>query len=170
MTIEDSIAYLRRQFPSILKRVTYDVDKKGRDFCEVLLPNENNENMPITITVNADGCRISAGRMMHVSGEREMSVEDAVCAINDIVNDRIVFVFKYKNEEDFSDRRACDQRFFALTDREDDMSAEFNALIKKIEAPIKNKFQKIFSQNVGIFEFSSFGGKYNKIIKRTSVE
>ena len=79
-------------------------------------------------------------------------------------------VILHVDEEDFFDRRACDQRFFALTDREDDMSAEFNALIKKIEAPIKNKFQKIFSQNVGIFEFSSFGGKYNKIIKRTSVE
>ena len=102
MTIEDSIAYLRRQFPAISKKVTYDVDKKGRDFCELVLPNENNENMPVTITVNADGCRISAGRMMHISGEREMSTEEAVYAVNDIINDRIVFVFKYKNEEDFS--------------------------------------------------------------------
>ena len=170
MTIEDSIAYLRRQFPSISKKVTYDVDKRGKDFCELILPNENNENMPVTITVNADGCRISAGRMMHISGEREMSVEDAACAINDVVNDRIVFVFKYKNEEDFSDRRACESRFFAITGRDDDMSEEFDALIKKIETPIKNKFQKIFSQNVGIFEILSFGGEYNKVIKRTSVE
>ena len=166
MTIEDSIAYLRRQFPAISKKVTYDVDKKGRDFCELVLPNEHNENMPVTVTVNADGCRISAGRMMHISGEREMSTEEAVCAINDIINDRIVFVFKYKNEEDFSDRRACDQRFFALTDREDDMSEEFNALIKKIETPIKNKFEKIFSQNVGIFEILSFCGKFDRVLRR----
>ena len=128
--------------------------------------NENNENMPVTITVNADGCRISAGRMMHISGEREMSTEEAVYAVNDIINDRIVFVFKYKNEEDFSDRRACDSRFFALTGRDDDMSEEFDGLMRKIEAPIKSKFQKIFSQNIGIFEFSSFGGKFDRIIRR----
>ena len=166
MTIEDSIAYLRRSFPKISKKVTYDVDKKGRDFCELVLPNENNENMPVTITVNADGCRISAGRMMHISGEREINVEDAVCAIDDIINDKIVFVFKYKNEDDFSDRRACDSRFFALTDREDDMSAEFDSLIKKIQAPLKNKFQKIFSQNVGVFEIVSFGGKFDRVVRK----
>ena len=151
MTIEDSIAYLRRSFPKISKKVTYDVDKKGRDFCELVLPNENNENMPITITVNADGCRISAGRMMHISGERDINVEDAVCAIDDIINDKIVFVFKYKNEDDFSDRRACDSRFFALTDREDDMSAEFDGFVKSLEKTTKNKIQRFFSQDIGIF-------------------
>ena len=166
MTIEDSIAYLRRQFPAISKKVTYDVDKKGRDFCELVLPNENNENMPVTITVNADGCRISAGRMMHISGEREMSTEEAVYAVNDIINDRIVFVFKYKNEEDFSDRRACDSRFFALTGRDDDMSEEFDGFVKSLEKPTKNKIQRFFSQNIGIFEFSSFGGKFDRIIRR----
>ena len=166
MTIEDSIAYLRRQFPAISKKVTYDVDKKGRDFCELVLPNENNENMPVTITVNADGCRISAGRMMHISGEREMSTEEAVYAVNDIINDRIVFVFKYKNEEDFSDRRACDSRFFALTGRDDDMSEEFDGFVKFLEKPTKNKIQRFFSQNIGIFEFSSFGGKFDRIIRR----
>lgn len=166
MTIEDSIAYLRRQFPAISKKVTYDVDKKGRDFCELVLPNENNENMPVTVTVNADGCRISAGRMMHISGEREMSTKEAVCAINDIINDRIVFVFKYKNEEDFSDRRACDQRFFALTDREDDMSEEFNAFVKNLEKPTKNKIQRFFAQNIGIFEILSFCGKFDRVLRR----
>lgn len=166
MTIEDSIAYLRRQFPAISKKVTYDVDKKGRDFCELVLPNENNENMPVTITVNADGCRISAGRMMHISGEREMSTEEAVYAVNDIINDRIVFVFKYKNEEDFSDRHACDSRFFALTGRDDDMSEEFDGFVKSLEKPTKNKIQRFFSQNIGIFEFSSFGGKFDRIIRR----
>ena len=166
MTIEDSIAYLRRQFPAISKKVTYDVDKKGRDFCELVLPNENNENMPVTITVNVDGCRISAGRMMHISGEREMLTEEAVYAVNDIINDRIVFVFKYKNEEDFSDRRACDSRFFALTGRDDDMSEEFDGFVKFLEKPTKNKIQRFFSQNIGIFEFSSFGGKFDRIIRR----
>lgn len=166
MTIEDSIAYLRRQFPAISKKVTYDVDKKGRDFCELVLPNENNENMPVTVTVNADGCLISAGRMMNISGEREMSVQETVCAINDVVGDKIVFVFKYKNEEDFLDRRACESKFFALTGREDDMSEEFDAFVKKIESPIKNKLEKFFSQNIGIFEFVSFGGKFDRVVRR----
>lgn len=166
MTIEDSIAYLRRAYPDISKKVTYDVDKKGRDFCEIILPNEKNEMMPVTITVNADGCLISAGRMMNISGEREMSVSDAVSAIDDIVSDKIVFVFKYKNQEDFFDRRACESRFFALTGRDDDMQQEFDMLVADIEKPVKNKLERFFSKNIGIFEFLSFGGKFDRVVER----
>ena len=166
MTIEDTISALRRAYPDISKKVTYDVDKKGRDFCELILPNENNENMPITITVNSNGCLISAGRMLNISGNNEMTAQSAISAIEDILNDRIVFVYKYKNNEDFDDRKILDSGFFVLTGREDDTSGEFYDLVKKIEAPIKNKFDKLFSRYVGVFEILSFSGSFNRIIKR----
>lgn len=166
MTIEDTINQLRRAYPEISKKVIYDVDKKGNDFCELVLPNEKNENMPITITVNANGCLISAGRMLNVSGNSEMSAENAISAINDIVNDKIVFVYKYKNKEDFADRRVLDSSFFVLTGREDDMQDEFDAFLKTIETSVKNKFEKLFSKNIGIFEILSFNGKYDRVLER----
>ena len=166
MTIEDTIIALRRAYPDISKKITYDVDKKGNDFCELVLPNQHNENMPITITVNSNGCLISAGRMLNISGNDATSVQNAILAIDDIVNDKIVFVYKYKNKEDYLDRRAIDSSFFILTGRDDDTSEEFYDLVKKIEAPIKNKLEKIFSQNIGIYEITSFCGKYDRVIER----
>lgn len=166
MTIEDSIAYLRRVYPDISKKVTYDVDKKGRDFCEIVLPNQKNENMPVTITVNANGCLLSAGRMINIFGQNEVSAQEIAMAIDDVVNDRIVFVFKYKNQEDFSDRRATESRFFALTGREDDMQEEFDSFVADIEKPVKNKFERFFLKNIGIFEFISFGGKFDRVVER----
>ena len=166
MTIEDTINMLRRAYPDISKKVTYDVDRKGNDFCEIVLPNPNNENMPITITVNSNGCLISAGRMLNISGNNEMTVQNAISAIDDILNDRIIFVYKYKNNEDFDDRKILDSSFFVLTGREDDTSEEFYDFLKKIEAPVKNKFEKLFSQYIGVFEILSFSGSFNRIIKR----
>ena len=166
MTIEDTISCLRRAYPEISKKVTYDVDKKGNDFCELVLPNEKNPTMPVTITVNLNGCFVSAGRIHNLSGNKEMSVENAISAINDILTDQIVFVYKYKNKEDYFDRRACDFNFFVLTGREDDTRDEFNSLVSAIKAPVKSKLEKIFSKNIGIFEISSFNGKYDEMVER----
>lgn len=166
MTIEDTINCLRHAYPDISKKVIYDIDKKGNDFCELVLPNQNNENMPITITVNSNGCIISVGRMLNLSGDNEMTVQNAISAIDDIMNDKIVIVYKYKNKEDFDDRHVLDSSFFVLTGREDDTSDEFDAFVKTIQTPVKNIFQKWFSQNIGIFEILSFNGKYDRVIER----
>lgn len=166
MTIEDTINYLRRAYPNISKRVIYDVDKKGNDFCELVLPNDNNENMPITVTVNSNGCIISVGRILNLSGNNEMSAQNAISAIDDILNDRIVIVYKYKNKEDFEDRRVLDSDFFVITGREDDTSKEFFEFVGKVEAPVKSRLEKLFSHNIGIFEILSFNGKYDRVIER----
>ncbi len=165
MTIEDSISYLRRQFPSISQRVTYDVDAHGEDFCEIFLPNEQNQNLPITITVYTDGCLFSVGRMHNVMGNKPISTEVCASAIRDVIQDKIVFVFGYKNEEEYDNSKAFFHRFFALTGREDDMSDEYYDFLENLKKK-PSWLEKKFSKMTGIFEFSTFSDNEPKIIKR----
>ncbi len=165
MTIQDSITYLRRQFPSISPRVSCDVDSDGEDFCEIFLPNDKNANLPISITVRDDGCLFSVGRMHNVMGNKPISTEVCASAIRDVVEDRIVFVFGYKNDEDYDDSKAFYHRFFALTGRDDDMSEEYEDFLAMLDKK-PSWLEKKFSKMTGIFEISRFNDEAPKIIKR----
>lgn len=165
MTIEDSIIYLRRQFPRFSPRATYDTDNRGEDFAEIFLMNDKNVSLPISVKITADGCFLSVGRMLNVMGNRPISVEVCASAIRDVVEDRIVFVFGYKNEEDYDDSKASFHRFFALTGRDDDMSEEYEDFLIMLEKK-PSWFERKISKTTGIFEISTFSQTEPKIIKR----
>ena len=92
MNIEEKIEFLRRRHPAFGRKVLYDVDNRGHEFCEMIYPNESNPTMPITVSVNEKGCLISVGQISNVTGDRQISVEQAASAIDDVINDRIIFV------------------------------------------------------------------------------
>ena len=165
MTIEESILYLRRQFPKISPRATYDVDGKGNEFSEIFLANDKNVSLPISIKITAEGCFLSVGRMHSVMGNKPISTEACASAIRDVIEDKIVFVFGYKNEEDFENSKARFHRFFALTGREDDMSEEYSDFIEAIKKK-PTWLEKKLSKMTGIFEISAFSDSEPKIIKR----
>lgn len=165
MTIEDSILYLRKQFPKISPRATYDTDSRGEDFCEIFLQNDKNLSLPISIKINAEGCFLSVGRMLNVMGSKPISVEVCASAIRDVVEDRIIFVFGYKTEEDFENSKATFHRFFALTGREDDMSEEYEKFLLHLSKK-PSWFEKKFGGMTGIFEILSFNQTEPKFIKR----
>ena len=165
MTIDESILYLRRKFPEISPRVAYDVDSKGESFCELFMPCKANENLPISITVTSDGCLFSVGRMHNVMGKEPISAETCAAAIGDVVDGKILFVFGYKNEDDYADSKVFFHRFFALTGREDDMSEEYSEFLATLEKK-PSWLERKFGGTVGIFEISSFDKADVKIIKR----
>ena len=165
MTIEESIAYLRRKFPAISPRITYDVDSHGEEFCEIFMPCKKNENLPISIAVTSDGCFLSVGRMHNVMGKNPISAEACASAIKDVVDGKIIFVFGYKNEDAHADSKVFFHRFFALTGREDDMSEDYSDFLSELEKK-PTWFERKFGGTVGIFEISSFDSSEVKIIKR----
>lgn len=164
MTIEDTLALIRKQYPNTSKKETYDVDKDGNDFCEVIIPDVKRNKLPITVTINKEGCFLSVGRMHNISGKYEISVENLFSAIDDVINDRIVFVYKYKNEENKEDGHVSECDFFPLTGRKDDMLEEFEKFKSKLLKE-KSKKNKIFSKYKGIYEISSYTGKYDEVIE-----
>ena len=165
MTIEDSILYLRKQFPKISPRVAYDADANGEEFSEIFLANEINPTLPISVKINAEGCFLSVGRMQNVMGKRPITAEVCASAIRDVTEDKIIFVFGYKNQDDFDNSKASFHRFFALTGREDDMSEEYEKFLLQLSKK-PSWFEKKFGGMTGIFEILSFNQTEPKIVKR----
>ena len=166
MTIEDSLLYLRKQFPKISPRVAYDIDDKGEEFSEIFLSNDKNISLPISVKITADGCFLSVGRMLNVMGNKPIPTEACASAIRDVIEDRIVFVFGYKNEECYADSKASFHRFFALTGREDDMSEEYYEFLEELQKK-PGWLERRFSRLIGIFEISTFNQVEPKIIRRS---
>lgn len=166
MTIEDTLGYIRKIYPDMSKKITYDVDKHGDDFCEVTIPNERFPSLVLTVTVSVKGCRLSCGRMLDITGEREISAEAVCSAIDDVMCDRVVFVTKYASASDRDMGRACDRDMFILSEREDDETKEFERFLKKLESPVKSRLEERFGSRCGIYEILSFSGKYDSVIER----
>ena len=165
MNIEEKIEFLRKRHPAFGRRVLYDVDHKGNEFCEMIYPNEKNPMMPIAVSVNEDGCLISVGQISHVTGQRPITVEQAASAIDDIVNDRIIFVLGYADDKDVGSGAPFLTEFFAITGGEDDMSADLEAFISKISTPVTG-WKRRFTSLKGRFIITSFSGAKEKIIIR----
>ena len=165
MNIEDSILYFKKRFSKLSPRATYDTDNRGEDFAELFLANDKNISLPITVKITDYGCHLSVGRMHNVMGNKPISVEACASAIEDVISDKIVFVFGYKNQDDFDDSKVSFSRFFALTEREDDMSEEYKGFLATLEKK-PSWFERKLGNLTGIFEISCFNDETPKIVKR----
>ena len=95
MNIEEKIDYLRRRHPPFGRKVMYDVDNRGNEFCEIIYPNEKNPMMPVAVSISEEGCLVSVGQFSNVTGNYPISHEQAADAIDDIISDRIIFVLGF---------------------------------------------------------------------------
>ena len=165
MNIEEKAEFLRKRHPAFGKRVLFDVDNKGNEFCEIIYPNEKNPMMPIAVSISEDGCLVSVGQISNVTGYRPITVEQASSAINDIVNDRIVFVLGYADDVDVGSGAPFLTEIFAITGDEDDMSQDLETFIAKISKPISG-WKRRFTSLKGRFVITNFSGSESKTIMR----
>ena len=166
MKIEEKIEYLRKKYPTFGKKVLYDVDNKGNEFCEIVYPNPNNDMMPITVAVSDEGCLVSVGKFSNVTGDYPISHEQAASAIEDIISDKIVFVAGYgeENEEMISPAPFMTE-IFAVTGDVDDERHELEKFIAKISTPVTG-FKRKLTHLKGRFVITNFSGSENKEIIR----
>ena len=165
MTLEEKISCLQKAHTPFGKRVIYDTDEKGNDFCELVYPNEKNPRFPITVSVSDNGCLVSVGQISNVTGRSPIEIDQAIEAIEDIVNDKIILVLGYHGEDDIGDGKPYLTEIFALTGGEDDMSDEYNEFIEKISTPIKGLARKL-TRLKGRFIITNFSGSIDKTIER----
>ena len=165
MNIEEKVEFLRKRHPAFGRRVLYDVDNKGNEFCEMIYPNEQNPVMPIAVSVSDEGCLVSAGQIINVTGRTPITAEQAASAIDDIVSDRIIFVLGYADGVDIGSGAPFLTELFAITGGEDDMSAELEAFIAKISKPVTG-WKRRFTSLKGRFLITSFSGEKNQTIIR----
>ena len=165
MNIEEKIEFLRKKYPEFGRKVIYDTDGKGNEFCEMVYPNEKNPMMPITVCVSEDGCLISVGQISHVTGYRPITVEQAASAIDDVVNDRIVFVLGYKDGDDIGSGAPYLTDLYPITGDVDDRSEALEAFIGKINTPVTG-FKRKLTRLKGRFIIFNFSGSRREEIFR----
>ena len=164
MNIEEKIVFLRKNHPKFDRIVMWDTDNKGNEFAEIIYPNEKNPTMPIAVSVSDEGCIISVGKFPNVTGDYPISVQQASEAIEDVINDRIIFVFGY---EDVTDEGGAPfmTEVYPLNDGDDNMCEELEKFIAKISTPVTG-FKRKFARLKGRFVITNFSGSENKVIIR----
>lgn len=165
MNIEEKLDYLRRSHPAFGRRVLYDADARGNEFCEIIYPNEKQPMMPIAVAVSDEGCLISVGQISNVTGTHPITVEQACEAIEDIVQDRIIFVLGYSEEDDIGSGAPFMTEIFALTGGEGDMQKDLDRFLAKIKTPVDGWKRKL-TRLKGRFIITNFSGSRNEEIHR----
>ena len=165
MTVEQSVEYLLLHQRRFERNGIWDTDRRGRNFCELIIKNSDQPSFPITVTVTENGCCVSVGQFEDVADSDRMTPEQALAAINDILSDRIIFVLAYKKEDDVGFGAPYFSRIFAITGEEDDMSEDYEKFIAQISTPIKKILRPITALK-GRFVIFNFSGSVNKTVER----
>ena len=165
MTIEEQVSYLQLKFPQFDKTVIHDTDNHGNNFCEAIMPNKSQPNLPLTVCVTERGCSISVGQVENVTGSTSMTAEQTCSAIRDILDDKIIFALGYREGDDTGFGSPYFSRIFALTGKDDDMSEDYEYFIKKISSPL-SKFARMLSTLKGRFVIFNFSGSINQELTR----
>jgi hypothetical protein len=165
MTVEQSVEYLLLHQRRFERNGIWDKDRRGRDFCELIIKNPDQPSFPITVTVTENGCCVSVGQFEDVADSDRMTPDQAIAAINDILSDKIIFVLAYKKEDDIGFGTPYFSRIFAITGENDDMSEDYEKFIAQISTPVKKIFRPLTALK-GRFVIFNFSGSVNKIIER----
>ena len=165
MTVDEMSLLLQNSFPKLDSRVINDVDRHGNEFRELILSDNDKNSPPIAVHICEDGCSVSVGQFEDVTGSRNMSAEQTRGAIEDIINNKIIFVIAYRDEDDVGFGKPFFQRIFAVTGDCDDMSREYEDFIRTIQKPL-SPFARRFTSLKGRFIIFNFSGSLNTTITR----
>lgn len=165
MTVEQAADFFTQRYARLDTRSIYDVDKHGNGFCEFIIKNGKLESMPITVIITERGCSLSVGQLENITGCKIMSPEQAACAADDVMADRVIFAFGYKDDCDIGSGAPFFTKVFAVTGGEDDMSEEYERFVAEMSTPIP-KLLRPFATLKGRFTIVNFSGTVNKTVTR----
>jgi len=165
MTVEQVSEYLLSHSRRFERDVIYDTDKHGDSFCELIIKNPSLPSFPITVTVTEEGCSLSVGNFSDVTGNKKMTPDQTLLAIEDIIADKIIFVLGYRDDDDIGFGSPFFSRIFALTGKDDDMTDDYDDFIKTVSTPINKRLRFLYSLK-GRFLIFNFSGSVRKTILR----
>lgn len=165
MTVEQSVEYLLSHSKLFDRGIIRDTDRRGNDFCEMIIKNETQPSFPITVCVTEKGCSLSVGQFENITDSESMTPDEILSAIDDVITDKIIFVLAYKNDDDIGFGTPYFSRIFALTGGQDDMSVEYDDFLARISKPVK-KFLRPITSLKGRFFIFNFSGSIKKTITR----
>ena len=158
MTVEEKVRYITSKYPDFAKKTIRDEDARGNIFYDMIIENASNPSMPLTISVNDDGCTISVGLIGNITGGKPISHETALSAIEDVISGKVLFVIGYRGKDTYGVDTPFMTQIFALTGREDDMTEEYEAFRAKLSKPL-SKLGRIFTGLKGKFIITNYSGE-----------
>ena len=165
MKVEEKVRYITAKFPDFAKRTIRDENSRGEVFFDMILENEKNPSLPLTLSVNDAGCCISVGPIINITGKKPIPLEAAISAIEDVISDRIIFAMGYKGKDTYGVETPFMAQIFAITGREDDMTEEYEMFKESLSKPL-SKFERIFTSLKGRFIITNYSGELSLEINR----
>lgn len=165
-TLEEFASLLTRTFASYHPRVIYDTTDKGEQIMEFLLPHPTEPRFSVSLQVHAfrkqaESCTLWFGQA-EISGR--LDPEMAPSAIDTILNDELVAILRYKNDDAYDNHRPSgNQWLYQLTDDEDDDGEALERMKQKLTSP-PSLMDKLSGKSVGVFEIYSWDR--SELVKR----
>lgn len=134
-------------------RAVSDVSDKGEDTLEYVLPHPTDGRFSATLIALCDKGSVTSCSLRF--GQAEVAVnldpEEALSAVDEILEDRIVAIVRYKNQDAYDNHRKSSaspsEWLYQLPDHEDALSA----MIQRLERPA-SFLDKLNGKYVGVFE------------------
>ena len=165
MTLEEKVRYITARFPDFAKRTIRDENARGEEFFDMVLENSSNPSMPLTVSVNEQGCLVSVGPIANITGKRPIAADAAISAIEDVISDKIIFVMGYRGKDTYGVETPFMTQIFAITEREDDMTEDYEIFKENISRPL-SKFARTFTSLKGKFIITNYSGELSLEINR----
>ncbi len=166
-TLEEFASILTKTFASYRPRVIYDTTDKGENVMEFLIENPYEPHFSLSLQAHGkrkyvDTCTLWFGQA-EITGQLDPDM--AISAVDTIVNDEVVAILRYKNENAYDNHRPVDKAvwLYQITDDEDDDSAALEKMKLKLASP-PSFMDKLNGKLIGVFEIFSWSD--SEIIRR----
>ncbi len=166
-TLDEFASSLTKAFASFRPRVIYDTTDKGEDVMEFLIPNPTEPRFSVSLQAKGKHKQVETCTLWFGQAEikGQLAPDMVPSAIDTIVNDELVAILRYKNEDAYDNHRPADKSvwLYQLTDDEDDDSAALEKMKQKLSSP-PSLMEKLSGKTVGVFEIYSWDE--SEVIKR----
>lgn len=169
-TPEEYAALLNRtftpRFPTDNRpRMITDKTDKGEEILECILPHPEDGRFSISLQVNSNNNHVSTCSLRFGQAEIAASLppEEVPAAIEEIIEDRIVAVVRYKNQESYENHRKVSTSPAEWLYQMPDDEAELNRLLEKLQKPASLP-ERISGKYTGVFEIYRWSGR--QLLKR----
>ncbi len=157
--------FMSRTASDARPRTVFDVTDKGDEVLEFILPNPGEPRHALSLSVS-----VSRGKQMTATlrfGQAEiasnLSEEDAISAIGEVLDGHIVVITRYKNRDAFDDRRLVSSGQTQWLYQMPDSTDELARMIAKLQT--KASFtEKLSGKLIGVFEV--YAWERREIIER----
>lgn len=157
-TLDEYATLLTRAFAPYRPHIIRDMTDKGVAVMEFILPHPTESRFSVSVQAQeargyVDKCSLWFGQA-EISGH--MDADHIAGAIEEIVNNRIVAILRYKNQNAYDNHHPSGKQWlYQLTDDEDDDSASLLAMKDLLQSK-PTIAEKLSGKLLGVFDIFSW--------------